>query len=306
MQVPCLDHSCYMIHTTLAILNKRRVVKYDDSPPRTAHSPRAYRPNTTDAWLTRFENLCASLTVSMKFKVSVAPLSVRSWRDSRHYIDFQNNETWRSYRGDIGVIAGGIAVFNESHIAAICGRRRQMKICIFGGQYALIGPKTYYEAWLIQALLKLQILTMDRPAILRTSGRMGVPELLWGKTPAQGAEILSAPGFAIKDPSINAIRQTILNAWKRDRALTPGDSKQHRFGMVDELWHEMGPFAGHEESEVDNWRGLRTICAGEGEANAAPITLARTTAVARMAMGSTLVGGCSVWANFDLLFRHGD
>ena len=76
--------------------------------------------------------------------------------------------------------------------------------------------------------------------------------------------------------------------------------------MVDELWHEMGPFAGHEESEVDNWRGLRTICAGEGEANAAPITLARTTAVARMAMGSTLVGGCSVWVKFDLLFRHGD
>jgi len=44
-------------------------------------------------------------------------------------------------RGDIGVSAGGIAVFNISPVA-------------------VIGPKT-----------------MDRPAILRTSRRMGVPEL---------------------------------------------------------------------------------------------------------------------------------
>lgn len=69
----------------------------------------------------------------------------------------------------------------------------------------------------------------------------------------------------------------------------------------------MGPFAGHEESEVDNWRGLITIWAGEGEANAAPITLARTTAIARimMLMGLTLVGGC-LWGKFDVLFRQGD
>jgi hypothetical protein len=67
----------------------------------------------------------------------------------------------------------------------------------------------------------------------------------------------------------------------------------------------VGPFAGHDESEVNNWGGLRTIWAGEGEANEAPITLARTTAVARMAMGLTVVGGC-LWGKFDVLFRHGD
>src|SRR5258705_10554676 len=35
------------------------------------------------------------------------------------------------------------------------------------------------------------------------------------------------------------------------RGLTPGDSKQHVSGLVDDLWQEIGPEIGHEETAGD-------------------------------------------------------